>query len=53
MQVADTGFHPKGQCLYDVIPVLGFRNFIKYKSSRFMLKYNVLMIMKKLDSRLE
>ncbi|WP_374698836.1 hypothetical protein [Wolbachia endosymbiont (group B) of Limnophora tigrina] len=22
MQVADTGFHPKGQCLYDVIPVL-------------------------------
>ncbi|WP_156488188.1 hypothetical protein [Wolbachia endosymbiont of Dactylopius coccus] len=34
-------------------PELGSRNFIKYKSSRFMLKYNVLMIMKKLDSRLE
>ncbi|WP_156488202.1 hypothetical protein [Wolbachia endosymbiont of Dactylopius coccus] len=36
------------QCL-----TLGSRNFIKYKSSRFMLKYNILMIMKKLDSRLE
>ncbi|WP_264705451.1 hypothetical protein [Wolbachia endosymbiont (group A) of Gymnosoma rotundatum] len=29
---------------------LGSRNFIKYKNSCFMLKYNVLMIMKKLDS---